>query len=321
MYFLGVDGGGTKTEFLLVNEKGKKLAKVIKPTSHYKQTSFENFYNIINSGINEVCKITKISKDDIDFTFLGLAGYGALQADKEKLNQLVAKILDKSKYKCAADSEVAWAGSLGGKPGINIVAGTGAIGYGQDYYKRGRSSGWGDLIGDEGSAYWLSIEMLRVFAKQADGRLIKSPLYNLIREKYNLENDFEILEVLLNDFERKRDKIAAMAPLLLKAAERNDKYAINIYKKAAKEHYLTVKALIKKMNFKTDEEIVVSYSGGVFKAKYYVVKPLAKMLKVYNKNIKLIKPILSPVEGAALLALIIYGYDGDKVLDGLLKSE
>lgn len=322
MYFLGVDGGGTKTEFLIIDENGKMLARNLHPTSHYKQTSFDNFQHVIESGVNEVCSQLNISISDLTYSFIGIPGYGEMVADVSKLEEIVLNILGSSNFKCGNDSEVAWTGSLACQPGINLVAGTGSIGFGHDKNNNmDRVGGWGDLIGDEGSAHWLSLKMLEIFTKQADGRLDKTALYNIVRDSLNLKEDFEILDLVLNKYERKRDKIASLAYLVYEAAKVGDSYAINLYKLAAKENFLTVKALVEKLNFRENEEILVSYSGGVFKSQDFVLKPLKSLLTAYNKDIKLIAPILTPVAGAALYALILSGNETSQVVANLQQQE
>ena len=219
------------------------------------------------------------------------------------------------------DSEVAWAGSLACNPGINIVAGTGAIGFGID--SKGntrRASGWGDLCGDEGSAYWISLKMIEAFTKQADGREERTRLYNIVRDELEIEDDFEILDIVLNKLDRRRDKIASLANLLFIAAEDDDHIAIEIYKEAAREHFLTIRALVEKMEFEEDEEILVSYSGGVFKSGKHILEPLESLIKSYRSDIKLIKPILNPGSGAALYALKLSGQNTKSVVEKLKEQ-
>ncbi|MEI9903464.1 MAG: BadF/BadG/BcrA/BcrD ATPase family protein [Asticcacaulis sp.] len=69
-----------------------------------------------------------------------------------------------------------WAGSLAGADGINIVAGTGSIGYGERLGRGARAGGWGEVFSDEGSAYWIAVQGLAAFARMSDGRLAKGPL-------------------------------------------------------------------------------------------------------------------------------------------------
>ena len=79
-----------------------------------------------------------------------------------------------------------WAGSLGAEDGINIVAGTGSIGYGQRGSVSARAGGWGEAFSDEGSAYWIAMQGLNAYSRMSDGRLPKGPLHTLINEALNL---------------------------------------------------------------------------------------------------------------------------------------
>lgn len=323
MNFLGVDGGGTKTEFIMIDEWGKILGHALKPTCHYKQTSLDNFKKVIEEGITEVCNEANISISEIDCSFLGIPGYGEIIEDVEKIESIVENILSSKNYKCGNDSEVAWAGSLGCKPGINIVAGTGAIGFGVDSSGNfARSSGWGYFCGDEGSAYWIGKKTIEIFSKQADGRLKKTPLYEIMRSELDIKDDFDLLNIVLNKLEMKRNKIGKLAKILYKAAEENDKMALEVYSEAAYEHHLTIKTIINKLDFKKNEDILVSYSGGVFNAGEYILEPLKRYLAEENNNIQLISPILKPISGAALYALTIcLGKVENKVIDKLKLEE
>ncbi|WP_454053596.1 N-acetylglucosamine kinase [Clostridium sp. Marseille-Q7071] len=306
MNFLGVDGGGTKTEFIIINENGQVLGHHIKPTCHYKQTSLKTFEKVMLEGIEEVCKQANICISEIDFSVIGIAGYGEISADIDIIEKVVESILMEDTYKCVNDAVVAWAGSLGCNPGINIVAGTGAIGYGVDYRgKVARSSGWGSFCGDEGSAFWLGKKVIEIFTKEVDGRVEKTPLYHIVRSEFGIENDFDLLDIVVNKMEMKREEVAKLAKLLYKAAKENDKISIETYSQAAFELYLTIKSIIDKLDFLPEEKLLVSYSGGVFNAGEYILSPLRKHFQDENKCIELITPILKPVYGAALYALTI----------------
>ncbi len=306
MKFLGIDGGGTKTEFIIIDEAGHVFGHAIQPACHYKQTSLETFENVIREGIMEACHESNISIKDIDFSVIGVPGYGEIQEDIQSIDEIVKKILDETSFKCVNDAVVAWAGSLGCEAGINIVAGTGAIGYGIDSKgNMARASGWGPFCGDEGSAYWLGKKAIEIFAKESDGRLKKTPLYNIVRSELGIESDFDLLDIVINRMEMKRDEVAKLAKLLYKAAKEDDIYAIELYCNAAYEHFLTIRTIIDKLDFEPEERILVSYSGGIFNAGEYVLAPLEKHLKKGSRHVDLITPILKPVFGAALYALTI----------------
>ena len=321
MYYLGIDGGGTKTAFVLINKKGEVQAYNVKKTCHYIQVGFDQFKNILKKGIEKLCKEANCSVGDIDYSFLGLPGFGENQDDIPILEGYVEEILKTKNFRCGNDVEAGWAGSLACEPGINIVGGTGAIGFGKDSSgNTARASGWGYYCGDEGSAHWLGKKLISLFGKEADGRLEKTPIYQIVRDEFNLKRDLDFITVVYDKLEMKRDKIASIAPLLYKAAEQGDQQAIDLYKEAAYEHSLTVKAIMNELAFNTEKKILISYSGGVFKAGKYVLEPLKNYLP---DNTKLIKPRLLPVTGAALFALELYNeYKGnkDKEYDAVINS-
>jgi N-acetylglucosamine kinase-like BadF-type ATPase len=326
MYYLGVDGGGTKTAFVLIDKDGKICSYTKMKSCHYLQVGLKTFEEIIKKGIKKACNLSKCNIDDISYSFFGLPGFGENKEDEIKLIKIVEKILDSKKFQCGNDVEAGWAGSLACEPGINIVGGTGAIGFGKDHSgNSARASGWGYYCGDEGSAYWLGKKLISYFTKEADGRLTKTPLYKVVKDEFDLKRDFDLITVVYEELEMKRDKVASIAPLLYKAALQDDKHAINLYKKTGYEHSLTVKAIINKLNFNERNKILVSYSGGVFKAGEYVLKPFKEYLN--EENVNLIKPILLPVTGAALYAMKIDDEknikvrDYDKIIDKIQNEE
>lgn len=304
MFYLGVDGGGSKTAFVITDDKGKIHAYLTKATCHYIQIGFASFEAILRDGITELCQQIGISVRDLAYSFLGLPGYGEIKDDLAVLEKIVANILQSERFRCGNDVEAGWAGSLAGQPGINLVGGTGAIGFGRDQDgNTARASGWGYFCGDEGSAYWLGRKVISLFGKEADGREEKTPLYDIVREKFKLTRDFDLISIIYNTLEMKRDRIAELALLLYQAAEEGDPNAVRLYREAAHEHSLTVKALLKRLNFSPEQEILISYSGGVFKGGSYILNPLVEYID--QSNIRLLKPILQPVVGAALYAFML----------------
>ena len=302
MYYLGVDGGGTRTSLVLINEEGKIISYETKGTCHYIQVGFDKFQELLTTGVSYVCKKAGIKISEIAFSFFGLPGYGEIKDATPVQEKIVSDLLQNNRFKCGNDVEAGWAGSLACQPGINLVGGTGAIGFGKNQDgNSARTSGWGYYCGDEGSAYWIGRKVISLFSKEADGRLEKTPIYNIVRKKFNLTRDFDLINVVYDQLKMQRNKIAKFALLLYQAAEQGDKRALDIYKETAYEHSLIVEALINKLNFAENQEILVSYSGGVFKAGKYILTPLKDYIS--RKNIKLIEPILQPVTGAALYAL------------------
>ena len=128
------------------------------------------------------------------------------------LDALPEPLLGHRRYRCGNDMVCAWAGSLGGEDGINIVAGTGSIGYGERRGKTARAGGWGEVFGDEGSAYWIAVQGLNVFTRMSDGRLPKGPLYAAFTASLGLSADLDLCAKVMNA--HTRGSIAAMSQLV-----------------------------------------------------------------------------------------------------------
>lgn len=303
MIFLGVDGGGTKTAFALISEEGKLLASTTQGPSHPDQMGWEEVRNTLTKGVQEVCDQAQVTASEITFSFWGLPGYGENLEHIPQFQAIIKDLLGEGKFRSGNDVEAGWAGSLACEPGVHLVAGTGAIGFGVDPEGNiARASGWSELFGDEGSAHWLGRHLLELFSKQSDGRMPKSPLHQLVKEARGIERDLDLLAQI--DLLYQRREMAKLAQVAFEAAEAGDENAIALFKKAAYEHALTVEAIVKQLDF-ADRSIPVSYSGGVFKSGSYILEPLQEYLT--KCNAKLVEPKLSPIMGSCLYALKLSG--------------
>lgn len=309
MHFLGIDGGGTKTTFLLIDEKGNIISRAMLSTCNIKQIGPKSFKKKLEKGIDKICTKANLTINDINHTFLGLSGYGENKEDITRMEKVAEEILGNNKFTCGNDVEAGWAGSLACNPGVNIVLGTGSIAYGVNPDgDNARSSGWGHICGDEGSAYWIAKKGIEVFTKQSDHRFEKTLMYDLLKKELNISKDFDIIKLITNDFKGDRTKIASIAKHIYSAAIENDKFAIEIFRLAAYEAFLMAMSVISQLNFNPEnDEIIVSYSGSVFDSGSLILDPLKQFFKINNIKISLQKPLLTPDKGAALYALKLYG--------------
>lgn len=321
--YLGVDGGGTKTEFLIIDENGNIRGHSISKGCHYKQVGYDGFREIIEEGILNVCSKANITMAQINNSFIGIPGYGEIKNEREKLGLIISDMFQGFSYKCGNDAEAGLAGSLACKMGINIVAGTGTIGYGVDKNNKiARAGGWGYFCGDEGSAYWLGKKVIELFTKESDSRIDKSPIYYILKNNLGLTKDFDIIPLIIDDYKMDRGKIAGLAIYLHKAALEKDCNAIEVFIAAAAELAVLADSVIKQLDFDDNDKILLSYSGGVFKSGKFILDPLKEMIMKNHKNIKIIKPILKPVTGAALYAYILdKGTVNEDIVTQLVEHE
>lgn len=293
--YLGVDGGGTKTAFLLDVDGKRFESKQI--TIHPKQVTKQQFFEIMKLGVDEVCKEAGIDPEEILYTFVAAPGYGQYPDTEAYIDEGIREAIGSDRFTVANDCVNGWAGSLNAKPGINLVLGTGQIGYGVDEEGNSmRSGGWGPLLGDEASGYYIGLKLLNHFTKMSDGRSDKTILYDIIKEKLDLKDDMEIID---KAEKMKRDEIASLSRIFTEALDKEDPYCKELLDEISKEAADVIDSIIKGLNFK--EEVKVSYSGGVFNLGDRLIKKIEEKSK--NK-IKIEKPYTDPSEGALILARI-----------------
>ena len=319
MYFLGIDSGGTKTAFVVMDNDGNIKLKLIKGTGHHAQIGFDGVENLHRETLEEIYNTLNITKEQIDYIFMGIPGYGEVKEDNLKLEEILHKVYGSINYKIGNDVETGWAGSLACKPGINVVCGTGAIAIGVDSnFNTARSSGWGPFIGDEGSAYWIGKKGLEVFSKQSDGRYDKTKFYEIFRERLNLEYDFQVIDLVHNKLKLNRTEIAKFSMIVSEIAQTGDRDAIRIFNEVAEEIYLMVKSIIKQLQLKG--KLNMSYVGGVFNAGDLILEPLRKRFEEKNYNIEIIPPVLEAWEGATLYAYQLAGNEITQEIIDNIKS-
>jgi N-acetylglucosamine kinase-like BadF-type ATPase len=300
--FLGVDGGGTKTDFLLIDEKGRVLAAHRGGAAYYIDTSVDAVQAMLVAGIRDTLRQASLTASQLEFAFLGLPAYGEDSAMLSRLDSIAAAVLPAARYRCGNDMVCGWAGALAGRDGINIVAGTGSIAYGEFETRNARAGGWGQLYSDEGSAYWIAREGLALFSRMSDGRTPKAALYELIRERFQLRADHDLCAAIYGPPALARSELAALAPLVAQAARAGDAAARKLFEQAAKELAEIVDAVRDQLHVPLRLPLPVSYSGGMFRLEGLLQPMLEKALCVGDRGYEFVGPRLTPVAGAALYA-------------------
>jgi N-acetylglucosamine kinase-like BadF-type ATPase len=303
LIYLGVDGGGTKTAFALIDQNGTVLAEHETGTCYHIEVGIDGAKKVLEQGVSSVLSKAKHTLDDIAYGFFGLPAYGEDSNLITSMDLLPAGLLAKSRYRCDNDMVNGWAAAFGGNDGINIVAGTGSIAYGVRQDKNARCGGWGELFSDEGSAYWIACKGLLAFTRMSDGRSVKGPLYDIIKAAYNIQLDFDITALVLSEWAGERSKVAQVSALVYQAAVAGDKDASAIFAQAGKELAEMVDGVRRSLDYDKNEVINVSYSGGVFNAGALILSPFSNTLALFSKQYCLQTAKHTPVVGAALYAL------------------
>ena len=299
--YLGVDGGGSKTAFALIDGDGQLLARATAPSSYYFSEGFGVVEHVLTQGISDICSQAGITPADVDAAFFGLPGYGEASGDVAELDAVPGRVLGHHRYSCDNDMVCGWAGSLAGEDGINVISGTGSMTYGERLGRGHRVGGWGELFGDEGSAYWIATQGLNSFSRMSDGRLARGPLYDLLKARLEIGGDLDAVGLVIETWGGNRTNIAALSTTVCEAARSGDEAATAILTAGAAELATLVETTRVLVGFDDQEQVPVSYSGGMFSDSAYLDlfrDALGRLPAKFDLRL----PLLDPAMGAALYA-------------------
>ncbi|WP_024285971.1 N-acetylglucosamine kinase [Cellulomonas sp. KRMCY2] len=318
--YLGVDGGGTKTAFCLLDDDGAVAAESRQNSIYYFTEGIGLVESVLRDGVRAVCDVVGLAPEALTHSFVGIPCYGEVSGDLPELDAIPGRVLGTDRYACGNDMVCGWAGSLGGADGINVVSGTGSIAYGERGGTSWRAGGWGELFGDEGSGYWVAIQGLNAFTRMSDGRLPAGRLVGAVRAALGLAADLDVIDVVLNQWHGDRAKIATLSRAVGEAADAGDTVAADILRAAGRELALLVDVEADALGFDDGEAIPVSYSGGMFGSPH-VREAFAAGVRASAHAYDLRAPLLPPHVGAAVYAARLAGHRFDPDQLERLQSE
>ncbi|MCL1896165.1 MAG: hypothetical protein FWG03_06440 [Clostridiales bacterium] len=312
-YFIGIDGGSSKTEFALYSDAGETIAECGLPGSSYRELGAEAVCAMLEKGVAQIS--CGIDMAGVKGACYGMPCFGEHMEEDLKTARQIEKALSMP-MRFENDVACAWAGALAFRSGIVMLAGTGTMAWGCDIHGgMHRCGGWSDFYSDEGSGYWLGRRMLEMFSKQSDGRIARGPLHSIVREHFSLEDDEDIIGIIEEQKSLSRKWVASLQRLLFRAAKEGDACATGLYEEAAGELALMVKGLRSRMEL--PEGSPVSYAGGLFGAGEILLGPFKKALE--DTDMVFTEPMLTPVDGALLFAVDRFCPEGlDRIRQALM---
>lgn len=300
-YYIGIDGGGTKTAVVIGKNDGIPLKTIKKTGCSHKVIGIDGVVKLITESIKEITQSIESSMDECAGCCIGLPCYGEAPEVDAEITEKLKKDLSPIPLYIVNDCVVGWAGSLECQEGVHLVAGTGAIAYARrNDGKEARSNGWSEFFSDEGSCYWVGKEAMSLFAKEADLRKPKGALYEIVSKELGLKNDTDFIDIVEQNYVPYRHKVASFQIFAANAALAGDAEAKKLYVKAAECLADSANAIIKQLGWE-NKNVPVSYYGGLFKSSDLILKPLKECLDKINCT--LIPPKRTAVEGALLLCI------------------
>jgi len=251
-YYLGVDGGGSKTLAVIVDDQGCECGRGLAGSANYAAVGLEqalhNIYDAVMQATHEIPCSLPLAR-----AWLGLAGIdrpsdAALLGSY--LRELAAFVL------VTNDAELLLS-ALGKGAGIVLIVGTGSIALARDQTGTvTRVGGWGHILGDEGSGYDIGRRGLQAVVRAADGRGKTTLLLKLILQHWQLHNVEDLIDAVYTV--DNKAKIAQAATYVTYAARQGDQVALGIVEQATDELALLVQTVTPPLS-----QLPIALGGGL----------------------------------------------------------
>ena len=225
--FLGIDGGATKTEFLLTDAVGNVMCRHFEGSCNPVDIGMEAAQRVLDTGIRTVCKGVPMRKISM---FAGISG-GISGNNKEILRDFFAKF-PFARFDNGSDAQLIVAAGLGDEDGIAIIMGTGSVAFVQKGGVTHRVGGLGYLFDNGGNGYCIGRDVIRAALTAEDGSGEETVLHRLATEKIGKASSM----AALSDFYALGKRgIASYAPLAFAAADMGDRVAKKILRRNMNE--------------------------------------------------------------------------------------
>lgn len=312
---LGLDGGGTKTVCLILDDTGQVQGRGEAGPSNYQSVGIEAALFSIQSAITQA--IASTGAVEVRAICLGLAGvdrisdiqvvHGLLQQLQSNNALPITWVLQPSNIVICNDALIALVGGVGYDVGIVAIAGTGSIVLGRNSQgSTKRVGGWGHILGDSGSAYHIAVSGMRAALAAHDGLGQSTSLQDKLKQHLGLKNLEDLIQVVYQRSWGVKD-IAALAPIVDSEAASGDEVATTIIDRAVEELVKATQVVIDTI-FSSTEVFEVVTTGSVWRGLSSLHDRFAASVVKLAPTAKVIRPRYEPAYGAGLLALKTLGF-------------
>ena len=298
-YYLGIDGGGSKTT-CVVGDEVSILATATAGPSNITRVGEVRAREALLQAARETCGGAKIDPRVVSRACIGVAGAG-----REEIAGAVRKIIAEvisGEIKVVGDMEIALEAAFGVGPGVIVVAGTGSIAYGRDAAGRSaRAGGWGFAISDEGSAHWIGRAAVSGVLRAIDEEKAQtSSLFGELKAAWKLHS--------LDEFVRKANSnpdFAALLPSILAAADAGNALAQRVLAQAGGELAQIAGIVVRRLFGKgraVARVVPMAIAGGVFRHSARVLDAFCDEVRRVDTRVEVNPRVVEPVAGALQMA-------------------
>jgi N-acetylglucosamine kinase-like BadF-type ATPase len=298
MQVLGIDAGGSKTVALLTTLDGRVIAEGRAGGANLRTHGELAVEKALHDVIDQVLE-GRIDRPVA--VCLGIAGVDR-QDDAATIRGLMRRLGFRQRTLIVNDALIALVAGAGQPVGLVLVAGTGSIAYGVN--ARGaasRSGGWGPVLADEGSGYWIGRRALVAVMRHADGRGPRTALTPMVLERLRLTRPDDLVNEVYEGAER-RQLVATLGPVVAQAQSAGDAVAAEILRDAAAELVLAAASVVSRLEMR-GEVFPTFLSGGMFRSIPWLVAEVTERLAEVAPRTTVSLLSAEPASGAVKLAL------------------
>jgi glucosamine kinase len=275
MHVLGIDAGGTKTVCLLANENGTILSVARGPGANLQVAGELEVEKVLHHVMDTALDGRQDARPKA--VCLGIAGVDR-EDDSRIVSAIMRRITPGSRVLVVNDALVALEAGAPGAPGIVIICGTGSIAYGRSAAGvAARAGGWGHIIGDEGSGYWIGRQAVQAVMRDADGRGPATALTKQVLAHFDVPAASGLVHIVYGPQTSNRS-IAMLGPAVQMASESGDAVASTILDRAASELSLAARSVADRLQLRQTAFPFV-LAGGAFRVMPGLVDRLRPRLR------------------------------------------
>ena len=298
MHVLGIDAGGTKTVCLLADGDGIVLAEARRGGANLQASGELEVEKILHEVMEEALGNHDVIPGAI---CLGIAG-----VDRPDDARVVRGIMKRIGYKARClvvnDALVALEAGAPEQPAVVVIAGTGSISYGRNERNQAaRAGGWGYVLGDEGSGYWIGRAALRAVLREADRRGDATQLTALLLGYFGVARAQDLIHQVYAATPRPA-AIASLAQFVMTAFSQGDHVAIGILRSAADQLESSAVSVAHRLEM-VGTAFPFVLSGGMFRAVPWLEEELSRRLPLASPHSRTLRLDVEPACGAVRLAL------------------
>lgn len=297
-FFLGIDGGTTKTEITVINAHKDIIFECITGPTALTAVDIQTLKTTIKIALKPFLDANQNTY--FDAIFIGLDGLNFLPEtiEVESVFQNIAGVGEHTKLYIRHNIENALYAGQCFDEGIVLLASSKTMAFGKDLFRTHRCGGWGYKEGELGSSYALGIDAIRYAIRCYDGRYPIDDFAIDIAKAIGLNEATDIIQVM-DDFYGKHAKIGSLAPIVTRYANESNIHAMRMIDHVTDELALAVKGVYTHLKLKNKTLVI---AGGLANSGGYFREQLELKIHAINPDFRIIKPMIKSSQAAALMA-------------------